>query len=627
MLVDNTIVMLENIHRHQRAGERGAAAGENAAREINSAIVASTSTNLAAVLPFLFIGGLVGVLFRELIITISAAILASMVVALTLVPALGVKVHSGGSSRVRRLVDGAVHGLQAGYSAAVAWMLQRRVAQGLVVLGLAAALLATAPTFLTAAQQFLPEIDDGQLLLTLTADPGVSLEEMDRSVRRVEALLARQPEVQSVFGTIGGFIFGRTAREMSNSTTLTVQLVPPAARPMSSSEWIRGMNKTLKAEQMAGVRARLRARGIRGVRVGSGDDDVSLRIQGPDLTTLATLADEVVRRLGGIDGLSNVQHSSEEQQLELAVRVDRARATALGVDPKRIGDAVQLALNGAVVSDFFDRDRAYDIRVRLPRRQLGSVQNMEDLPLFVAGRMMRLREVARVELANAPSEIMRDNQRRVVEISGTVAADVVAGDVHNAIRARLADFVPPAGYALYDGGAYTALQEGRQLGGILLGLALFLVFVVMAVQYESLRNPLVILLSVPFSVIGVALALRFSALPLSMPVWLGMIMLAGIVVNNAIVLVEYVEIARSRGLGRDAAIVEAARIRLRPILMTTLTTVVGMLPLALGLGQGAELLQPLAVSLIGGLLFSLLVTLALVPILYRVVHWRAAGEA
>ena len=175
----------------------------------------------------------------------------------------------------------------------------------------------------------------------------------------------------------------------------------------------------------------------------------------------------------------------------------------------------------------------------------------------------------------------------------------------------------PDGYSIYEAGAGKALKEGRQLGGVLIALAIFLVFVVMAVQYESLRNPFVILFSVPFALIGVVLGLKLTGLPLSMPVWLGMVMLCGIVVNNAIVLVEYIELVRDTGVDAVRAIVEAARLRLRPILMTTLTTVAGMLPLALGLGDGAEMLRPLAVTIVSGLSFSLLVSLLLVPLLYR----------
>jgi multidrug efflux pump subunit AcrB len=223
--------------------------------------------------------------------------------------------------------------------------------------------------------------------------------------------------------------------------------------------------------------------------------------------------------------------------------------------------------------------------------------------------------MARVEIVNSPANIRRDRQQRIIEISGTVA-DATLGEVNSAITQRLHDFELPPGYALYDGGEAQTLQQGEQLARMLIGLALFLVLVVMAVQYESLRNPLIIMVSVPFAVTGVAIALWLFEMPLSMPIWLGMIMLAGIVVNNAIILVEYIEIERGRGRSRREAILEASRTRLRPILMTTITTVVGMLPLAIGYGDGSELLQPLAITVASGLAFGTLVSLVLVPSVY-----------
>jgi len=271
--------------------------------------------------------------------------------------------------------------------------------------------------------------------------------------------------------------------------------------------------------------------------------------------------------------------------------------------------------------------------VRLPRSDLTSPRDLESVLLFPgsSGRTpVYLGDVAEVQLVSAPAEILRDAQRRIVEVSATLAGDADLGTILGRAR-EVMDALPlPDGYSVYGTGAGETLREGRQLGGLLLGLAVFLVFVVMAVQYESLRNPLVILLSVPFTTIGVAIGLQLTGLPLSMPVWLGLIMLAGIVVNNAIVLVEQVELERERGLGLLEAIVEGGRLRLRPIMMTTLTTVMGMAPLAVGFGEGSEMLQPLAVVIVWGLSFSMLVTLLLVPSIYRMLHYfgdRAAHPA
>jgi multidrug efflux pump subunit AcrB len=269
------------------------------------------------------------------------------------------------------------------------------------------------------------------------------------------------------------------------------------------------------------------------------------------------------------------------------------------------------------------------VRLRLPRSRIESPQDIESILLFSSrkpGSSVYLADVANVNIIASPAQILRDKQQRYVEVSASLSTDMrTAGEIHAEIEKRLADLALPDGYTFYDGGARQTLQEGKQLSGMLLALALFLVLVVMAVQYESLQNPLIILVSVPFATIGVAIGLFVTDLPVSMPVALGLIMLAGIVVNNAIVLVEYIELERAAGQELLTATLTAARLRLRPILMTTLTTVVGMLPLALKLGEGAEMLQPLAVTIVSGLSFSLLVSLFLIPVIYTEVH-RLLGK-
>jgi CzcA family heavy metal efflux pump len=629
LIVDNTIVMLENIYRHQCQGEGDLEAGAHAAAEVNSAIVASTSTNLAAVLPFLFIGGLTGLLFRELIYTISAAILSSLVIALTLVPALAAKVHSTQSGRLRRRVDAGVQWLQRHYASLTSRLLGLPY---LVVPAFILMLVVASETFTGEEEIFLPDMDDGRISASISTDPGVTLAEMDGVVREIERLFEQQPEVEHVFSLVGGFIFGRTEREAPNRSTLNVQLVPLAQRDDSSEAWIKRMNAAINDLQLAGVQVRMRTEGIRGIRTNRGDDDISLRIQGPDMEQLEELADAVLLRLKQVPGLRNLKHSAEEVHHELTIDIDRERASLLGLDIEDVSDAMRIALEGRVVTDFIDGDRSYDVRLRLPPLEAASPQDLESLLLFPAAadrKAIYLGDVAQVNLIESAAEILRDNQQRIIEVTATVGSESTLGASLDAIDTALADLQLPPGYTLYDGGARKTLQEGRAMTTTLLLLALFLVFVVMAIQYESLRNPFIILLSVPFSVVGVALGIELSGLPVSMPVWLGMIMLAGIVVNNAIVLVEYIEIMRERGANVREAILQAAQLRLRPILMTTLTTVVGMLPLAIGLGEGSEMLRPLAVTIVAGLSFSMLVSLLLVPVLYELTHlrqWRAGGR-
>ncbi|MBF0275472.1 MAG: efflux RND transporter permease subunit, partial [Nitrospinae bacterium] len=650
MLVDNTIVMMENIYRHQRKGESGEDSGVHAAAEVNSAIVASTSTNLAAVLPFLFIGGLVGLLFRELIFTISAAIFSSMVIALTLVPSLAAKVkislkesfrgggrtfseldsqgispedssiNNSSKSSLRTFVDTTMEKLQDFYQSIVEKLLKRPL---IVIAVFIVTLAVTVPFFLSSNQIFLPNMDDGRVSVNITVDPGLTLDQMDESVKKIEDLFSKQPEVEHVFSLVGGRIFGRTQREVPNKTSIDVQLIPVSQRNFSSHDWVDKMNEEIANLQLPGVKVLMRIRGIRGIKTNKGEDDISLRIQGPSINKLEEIAEEVSLTLKNIKGLRNVMHSLEEQYQEIAIEIDRDRAAVLGYDVEDISTALQIALEGMVVTDFIDNDRSYDVRLRLPRVVASNPQDLESILLFPATKdrqAVYLGDIAAVQLIQSPAKILRDNQLRIVEVTASVMGESDLGTVLGEIDTALKKLKLPHGYSIYDGGAKETLQEGQQLTTILLLLALFLVFVVMAVQYESLRNPLVIMLSVPFAVIGVAIGLIFAGLPISMPVWLGTIMLAGIVVNNSIVLVEYIEIVRETGRETVYAIIEAARLRLRPIIMTTLTTVFGMIPLALGLGEGAEMLQPLAVTIVSGLSFSMLVSLVLVPVIYLKVH-------
>lgn len=618
MLVDNTIVMLENITRHQHQGERPIDAGTHAAGEVTSAIVASTSTNLVAILPFLFIGGLIGLLFSELIYTLSAAMLASLLVAITVVPALSARVSA--ELRENRL-QGRLSRVIAWLHEYHKWLLQHLFNRPLLLYGAALAVTIFSATYLTQGKTiFIPRIDQSAVRVNLQGEAGIQYDQMDHVVRRIEQLIQGQADVQTVFTTSGGFIFGRTEREASNRARLNVLLNPGT----SSNDWIKRMNKEIRKLELVGQKVRMTMYSVRGLRFSRSDDDISIRIQGPEIETLTRLGNNVVDAIKDVPGLRNLTHTYEENREELAIEIDRERAASLGVTVEDVGSAVRAALEGNIVSEFLDNDREYNIRMRLPRNQVNSPEDLGNVLVNLQnGTPVRIRDIARLNLNLSPSEIKRDQQRRIVEISATLDDDADLKSVFTALENSLADIEArlPPGYTLYDGGTKESLQQGEQLGLILLALAIFLVFVVMAVQYESLLNPLVILLSVPIASIGVVLALLITNSPISMPVWLGMIMLAGIVVNNAIVFVEQIEIQRERpGTALNDAIIEAARLRLRPILMTTLSTVVGMLPLAIGLGEGSEMLQPLAIVIVGGLFFSMFVSLLIVPVVYRYMH-------
>ncbi len=623
LLIDSTIIMLENITRHQREGEKPFDAAMNAATEINSAIVASTSTNLAAILPFLFITGLVGLLFSELIFTLTAAISASLIVALTLVPSLGARVFDKPESkqRTQSIIDKLVARLKNGLDVILPKVLNTPWIPFLFLVPLL--LLAVTHIFFLSKQTFLPTVDEGQIRVYIKADTGTQFNALDDITDRLETLFLKDEAVDTVFTTSGGFIFGRTERRSSNSGSVYIQLHPDH----KTEEWIKKTRKKVKELGLTGVRVLMRARGVRGIRLSHGDDDISIRVQGSDLDNLAAIGRDIVERLDGVKGLRNISQTYEEIREEVTVEIDKERAADLNVQVSDIGNALRVALEGQVISEYLEGDRAYNIRLRLPANLMSSPSDLDNILVGIQQeRPIRLVEVAQIKLTQSPSTIMRDNQRRIVEISASLAANADLSQIMNSIESRLADLELPEGYSLYDGGATKTLKEGQKMGTILFALAIFLVFVVMAIQYESLLNPVIILCSIPFTIIGVALGLWVSDLPtglvVSMPVWLGIIMLAGIVVNNAIVLVEQIEIEREKGLEFNLAIITAAKLRLRPILMTTLTTVFGMMPLALGLGRGSEMLQPLAIVLVWGLFFSMMVSLMIVPALYKLFRGR-----
>lgn len=641
MLIDNTIVMLENIARHKKENsihnkpnvdntlvniDNANLDKENkqsvaAAAEVNSAIVAATSTNLAAVLPFLFIGGLVGLLFRELIFTITAAIIGSLFVALTLVPSLAARMSSQSKGQLNSMVSRIMESLRNSYQVSLTRVIGRPLPIFLIMSGLL--IIALFTVLSSGKQEFLPAMDDGRISLSVTMDTGIALDEMDEGVKNLEQLVRDQGDVEGIFTLVGGRIFGRTERTIANKSSLKIQLVPLADRDVSAQEWAKKFRQAIKKSQLAGVKVRVRVRGIRGVRTSRSSDDIGIIIQGPDIDSLSEYGEEVVDKLRGIEGIRNIKHSLEEKLQEFAVKIDRARAVELGVDVLNIGKALKIALEGIVISDYLEGDRNYPIRIRLPKREINSPESLGGVLLFGKSSLrpaIYLRDVAVVELIPSPATITRIDQIRAVEITASLAGTVPLGQVTNDIKEHLADFILPAEFNLFYTGTDVTLKEGTNTTSILTGLALFLVFVVMAIQYESLKNPAVIMICVPFAFIGVAISLLGTSTPLSMPVWLGIIMLVGIVVNNSIVLVEYIELMKKRGFNITDSIIEAGKLRLRPILMTTLTTVIGMLPLAIGIGSGAEMLQPLAITIVGGLSFSMVVSLFLLPVVYRFIH-------
>ena len=625
LLVDNTIIMLENINRHQQDEKDKVKAATDAAAEITSAMVASTSTNLAAIFPFLFIGGLIGLLFNELIYTLSAAMITSLLVATTIVPALSTRISEVKTSSLHRKIDAWLSHLRSAY---LHFLKRTLNAPRIFVTTLIILFITAIGLFTTLKDSFLPQVDEGLIRVSLRVDSGTQLEDMDMSVKKLETFFLKQKEVDKVFTTSGGHVFGRSQRESSQYSSLKIQLHSTTSRNISTNDFVNKMRKKIRSLNFVGVKVYMRVQGVRGIRMTRGSDDFNLVIQGPDINILKNLGSELVNRLKPIKEFRNISHNYEDFSDELAVKIDRVRAASLNISIDTIGQAVRLAMNGLVVSGILEGDKEYNIILKMPKNMTNSKQRLNNIIVSVVNeKIIRLKDVATLKLQQTPSRIQRENQRRVVEISASINADTSLSEIEQKVNQQLDTFNIPEGYTLFESDTFKAKNESQYKTIILVALALFLVFVVMAVQYESLVNPFVILLGVPFMFIGVTIGLKLLDLSVTMPVWLGIIMLSGIVVNNSIVLVEQIEHAREK-LKNTAnnsihdAIMLAAHLRFRPILMTSLTTVIGMMPLAIGLGEGSEMLQPLAIVIVFGLSFSILVSLVMIPVIYAATHKR-----
>ena len=625
LLLDNSIVMLENIFRvRDEGGLNDAVESAHAgAAEVTSAVIASTTTNLAAVLPFLLVSGLAALLFNELVLTVSFAILVSLGVALTLVPLLAAQLgrlgFSSGLSRLRPMqaFDRGVERMRERYRDAARATLRRRWTVLAVVLVAFAGSVSLARGL---PSEFLPQVDDGGVGIFMGLPPGSTPEQTNAIALELERMVGEMPHVQSVFTTAGGFLFGGSTANRSGRGSMDIRLVPPSERDLRADEWVQQLQTKIDERGFAGARVFVRPPRIRGLRTSSSGSEVELNIQGDDLAELQRTAAIITARLQGIPGLENIEASTEEASPQLSVRLDRERAGYLGLSVADVGQTLRTALDGTVATRYTEGNREYDVRVMLPREQFTSPEDLGRVALYPGGSggpPIFLRDIADVSTTLGPTDIRRENQNRVLRLTGDVIAEVApVGEVSDSVRARLANVELPEGYGIIMGGEDEAIRENNRQLTVVMLLAVFLVFVVMAVQYESLINPFVILLAVPLSLIGVCIALWITGTSLSAPVLLGVILLAGIVVNNSILLVEYIEEHRAQGASMEEAVITAGAVRLRPILMTTFTTLLGTLPLALGIGEGSELMQPLAVAVVGGVAVSTLLTLFVVPIAY-----------
>jgi multidrug efflux pump subunit AcrB len=619
MLVDNAIVMLENISRHQAKGGGSVVAAEAGAKEVETPMIASTMTNVAAVVPFLLVSGYVALLFRELILTITFAFICSLFIGLTVVAMLSARMlqlpMTSGLSRfpLFRLFAWFVEKVIAAYRIVLGPVLRVRW----LVIVVALALCSSAYLLMDQlGNELLPQVDDGRVTVDIRFSPGGTLEYTKEVTRRVHDMLLKDSEVDKVFATAGGRLFGRNFSASASRGRIAVNL----KGGISVFAFLRKLRPRLSRLEYPDARIYAYKSRVRGLRTSNSrhNKSFSLGVRGDELTVINQIAAEAVDRLQEVPGLNNVQMNEDRPRPEFHIKINRERAAELGLSVEEVGDTVSTAIDGSVATYLNRADLRVPVRVKISDTEIKSEQDLENLALFPVGREpTRLSHVAQVRYGTGSSVIVRTDQNRIVQVTGDIQGRSL-GDVSRDVRARLADMKIPRGYFILPGDDEENLNKSNRELLILAVLAIFLVYVVMAVQYDSLINPFVIIFAVPPALSGALYGLYFTGTPFGSTVLIGLILLVGIVVNNSIVMVDYIERLREDGREMHDAIVEGASTRLRPILMTTLTTVCALIPLALGWGKGSEMLKPLGVVVLSGLSISALFTLFLVPSIYVV---------
>ena len=629
MLVDNAIVVLENIYRHREEGAASRQAALVGSREVAMAITASTLTTIAVFVPVMFIGGYAAQTFQQLAYVVSFSLLCSLVVALTVVPALCSRrkgTASGGAS-ILRYAEQAMSAMSRNYSELIRWALANR----LVVTGAAAGLFVCA-IWLTGyvGVELEPQVDEGQIRINLESEPGTRAEVTKEIVDRMEAIVMRDvPEVEYIMTEAGSDSPFRSIA--THIGELRITLVDQNQRDRTARE----ITNMLRPKLMAvapGVQLRTRiSSGNFGRRRGGGDnsdDRLQVTIRGYAPETTAALALQVRDAMLSVDGVAEAQVSRRPGSPEMLVRVDRLKAASMGMSVSEVAATLETAVGGRRSTFYREEGDEYDIVVRLreeDRLQLGQVGR---IPLRTpSGDLIYADDVVRLNRQEGPVEISRVDQERIVYVSGTIGERSL-GDVIADLRVEVDKISRPDGYEIRFGGEWEDQQESfRQLTFAAI-LALLLVYMVMAAQFESLRDPFIILFSIPLAAIGIVTMLVITDTTFNMQGFLGVIVLVGIVVNNAIVLIDYTnQLRRDHGYGIMDSVITAGGRRLRPILMTTITTILGLTPMALGLGEGSELQVPMARVVIGGLLTSTLITLVFIPVVYATLEEAAVKLA
>ncbi|MTI81153.1 MAG: efflux RND transporter permease subunit [Firmicutes bacterium] len=618
-LVDYSVVVLESIYRYRQDGHNVIEAAKLGTAEVGSAVLAAGMSSVVVFAPIVFVEGLAGIMFGPLALTVTISYMAALFAAFTLVPMLSSKLLKNVPINNDQLEQKSKNPvvlfgkffakLSEVYGKLLRWALGHRKSVVGLTIGLLVGSIALVPMVGT---EFIPGMDQGEMAVEIETPPGTSLKQTQQVAFEVEEMIAKEfPEHERIFSRVGTGDMAFLGVVGSNEATVQVKLLDQEQREYTTEQAMERLREAGK--KIPGATLTIRQANDQSMGSGSAID---ISIRGDDLEVLTQLGTLVTDMVKNIEGTRNVSNSLDDAQSQISIKVDREQASMYGLSAAQIMSAVNVAFDGQVVSRVRTGDDEIDVRMMYPEDFEQSPDQLADLMITsTTGAKVALETVADIKVVEAPNQIIRMDQVREVSVTADISGRDL-GSINQDIQAQLDKMAFPDGYQYELSGQAEDMAESFGDLGLALILAIVLMYMVMAAQFESLFYPFIIMFSLPSTFIGAMFGLLITGHHLSVPAFIGAIMLVGIVVNNAIVLIDYVNTLRKRGNERDEAILQAGPIRLRPILMTTLTTVLALMPLVFGKGDGAEGWAPMAVVVAFGLTISTLITLVLVPVVY-----------
>ncbi len=620
MVVDDAVVVLENIFRFREGGADRKKASVQGAKEVAVPVVISTLTTLVVFLPILFVPGIAGFLFKDLALTISFSLSVSSLVALTLIPMMTSQFFKEkaesfeAKNRIADFFSRALDKMETWYQVKLDAVLKK---SGTVVTASILLFVFTLPIFYLLGGEFFPRVDENAFTLEVQREPGVNLFELERSIRQVEYIIKEEvPEARLIVSDYGD----KEGIEGADNPggyrgTVRIELVPQKDRERTQFEITSSLLNAL--------------RGVPGVEIKEliidplspdGENGLIVQIFGYNPDIKKELADGVKEKLMAIDGIANVFSTSDQGRPELRLVMDRERISRMGMNTNTVASSVSDAVKGSIATSFVDQGVEFEVLVELDPMDKSQSDDLSNIQIQAPdGTWMPLKNLARLERYTGPTNVLRINQERVAEVTADLS-DIDLKAASDEARNILDQIEWPDGYRYELAG--TAEEQAESFNFLMIAFAIagILTYMVMASQFESLVEPFIIIFTIPLALTGVLLMLWATGTSISVTSMVGLILLTGIVVNNGIVMIDYIKILQARGISREEAIVTGATRRLRPILMTAFTTILSMVPLALEIGSGSETWSPMARTVIGGLTMSTLLMLFVVPCLYKIVN-------